>query len=103
VCLAETEAICNALAQFRDKLIAAGLSTAAAKEKHPESAEWVREQLAALKDACTLGDSGVADAIAAELESAHVDGETDKRIAEIVRAAASFDYDKAILDIETLS
>ena len=96
VCLAETEAICNAMTQFRNKLIATGLSTAAAKEKHPESSEWVREKLAALKDACIIGDSGAADTIAAELESAYVDDATDKMLGEIVEAVASMEYEKVL-------
>jgi HPt (histidine-containing phosphotransfer) domain-containing protein len=98
ICLAETEAICNAMAQFRDKLVATGLLAGTEKAKHSVSGEWVREKLAALKDACTIGDSSAADEVAAELETAHVDDATDKMLGEIVKAVAALEYE-AVLEV----
>jgi CheY-like chemotaxis protein/anti-sigma regulatory factor (Ser/Thr protein kinase) len=102
VCRTETEAICEAMSQFRDKLVAAGLLAGMEKEKHSVSAEWVRGKLAALKDACTTGDSDAADAIAAELATAHVDDATDKMLEEIVQAVAGLEYELVIAEISRL-
>jgi CheY-like chemotaxis protein len=95
-CVAETDAICEAMSQFRDKLLATSLNLEGApKEKHQATAEFVSEKLSALRDACIKGDSDTADAIAAELETAHVDDETDKILEEIVKAVAALEYETA--------
>jgi hypothetical protein len=57
------------------------------------TAEFISERLSALRDACVNGDSDTADAIAAELETAHVDDETDKILAEIAQAVAALEYE----------
>jgi signal transduction histidine kinase/HPt (histidine-containing phosphotransfer) domain-containing protein/ActR/RegA family two-component response regulator len=106
VCRAETEAFCNAMTQFRDALLATGLLATGAKKKRPVSSEWVREKVAALKDACARGESAVSDSLAAELETVHIDDASETAnviLAKIVAEAASFDYDKAISDINALS
>jgi CheY-like chemotaxis protein/two-component sensor histidine kinase len=93
-CIAETEAIAEAMSQFRNKLLATSLMDKnAPKEKHSVTAEFISEKLSALRDACVNGDSDTADAITAELETAHVDDETDKVLAEIVQAVAALEYE----------
>jgi hypothetical protein len=84
------------MTQFRDKLVATGLLAGVEKEKHSVNAEWVREKLAALKVACTQGDSDTADVLAAELETAHVDDAVDKMLEKIVKAVAALEYERVI-------
>jgi signal transduction histidine kinase/DNA-binding NarL/FixJ family response regulator len=93
-CAAETDAIVAAISQFRDKLLATSLMPEdAPKEKHQATAKFISERLSALIEACVSGDSDNADAIAAELETVHVDDETDEILKEIVRAAAALEYE----------
>jgi CheY-like chemotaxis protein/HPt (histidine-containing phosphotransfer) domain-containing protein len=93
-CVAETDAIVDAMSQFRDKLLATSLGfEEPPKEKHQVTAEFISEKLAALMDACVKGDSDTANTIASELETAHVDDETDKILEEIVQAVAALEYE----------
>jgi hypothetical protein len=93
-CVAKTDAIVAAISQFRDKLLATSLMPEdAPKEKHQVTAKFISERLSALIEACVSGDSDTADAIAAELETVHVDDEMDEILKEIVRAVAALEYE----------
>ncbi|MDR0723392.1 MAG: response regulator [Treponema sp.] len=102
-CIDETEAICEEMLQFREKLRTTSLmDKAEAKEKEPMDEGVLREKLDALAHACTSGDSNRADALAMELEKLTLNAEVDERLEVICGLVASLDYDVVLEQIQSL-
>jgi HPt (histidine-containing phosphotransfer) domain-containing protein len=96
VCRKETDAICEALNGFKNKLCATTLNNDTVKETRLVDQAFLREKLAVLDVACQKGDSDVADALAVELETARYNEELDGVLAEIRADIASFNYDAVL-------
>ncbi|MDR2798852.1 MAG: response regulator [Treponema sp.] len=102
-CMEETEGICEEMLQFREKLRTTSLmDKEESKEKEPVDEGVLREKLDALAQACTSGESSVADALALELEGFTFNGEVDERLEVIFGLVASLDYDVALEQIQSL-
>jgi HPt (histidine-containing phosphotransfer) domain-containing protein len=102
-CKNETEGICAAVRAFRDQL--AQSPRMAVEEAGPKTrveSDLVKRKLAALRDACSKGDSDTADALVAELAGMSLDEETDKALEEICGLATNLDYDAAVEKIAAL-
>jgi CheY-like chemotaxis protein/nitrogen-specific signal transduction histidine kinase len=102
-CIEETEAICEEMLQFREKLRTTSLmDKAETREKEPIAEKALREKLHVLAQACTIGESSQADALALELEGFTFNGEVDERIEVICELVASLDYDVVLEQIQSL-
>jgi HPt (histidine-containing phosphotransfer) domain-containing protein len=102
-CKQETEAICEAMYGFKEKLRSTGLMDKGEPvEKTLVEGALLKERLEAMKDACQKGDSDRGDVIAEELARMSFNEETDKAIGEICLLAESLDYEEVIQKIEEL-
>jgi signal transduction histidine kinase/DNA-binding NarL/FixJ family response regulator/HPt (histidine-containing phosphotransfer) domain-containing protein len=102
-CMEETEAICEEMLQFREKLRTTSLmDKEESKEKEPVDEGVLRKKLDALAQACASGESSLADVLMEELERLTFNGEVDERLAVICGLVASLDYDVALEQIQSL-
>jgi signal transduction histidine kinase/CheY-like chemotaxis protein/HPt (histidine-containing phosphotransfer) domain-containing protein len=97
LCLKETEAICEAMNVFREKLLKTSLmDTGERKEKQAISAEALSEKLDAVIEACRRGNTDAADKLGEELSVAAFSETVDPLIAELCELISFLDYDVAI-------
>jgi HPt (histidine-containing phosphotransfer) domain-containing protein len=102
-CKQETEAICEAMYGFKEKLRSTGLiDKKEPVEKTLVEGSLLKERLEAMRDACQKGDSDRGDVIAEELARMSFNEETDKAVEEICLLAESLDYEEVIQKIEEL-
>ncbi|MDR1302916.1 MAG: response regulator [Treponema sp.] len=102
-CIEETEAFCEDMLRFREKLCTTSLmDKGETKEKQQVDEKVLREKLDALAKACTYGESTIADALAVELGGFSFNEEVDERLAEICGLVVSLDYDVVLEQIESL-
>jgi CheY-like chemotaxis protein len=97
LCLKETEAICDAMYAFKERLLKTPLmDKGEGKEKLGISAEALAEKLDAVIEACKRGDTGAADKLGEELSTAAFSEGVDPLIAELCDLISFLDYDVAI-------
>jgi signal transduction histidine kinase/DNA-binding NarL/FixJ family response regulator/HPt (histidine-containing phosphotransfer) domain-containing protein len=102
-CIEETEAFCEDMLRFREKLRTTSLmDKAEAKEKQQVDEMVLREKLDALANACKYGESSIADALATELEGLSFNAEVDEHLIGICGLVASLDYDVVLEQLESL-
>jgi HPt (histidine-containing phosphotransfer) domain-containing protein len=102
-CKKETEDICAALYEFKEKLRSIGLmNKEEPMEKVVVEAGELKEWLEEMKNACLTGDSDKGNVIAQELKQMSFNKETDEALEKICVLAESLDYEKVIQKIAEL-
>jgi signal transduction histidine kinase/CheY-like chemotaxis protein len=97
LCRKETEAICEAMNAFREKLLKTSLmNEGERKEKQAISVEALAEKLDAVIEACKRGNTDAADKLGEELSVAAFSEAVDPLIAELCELISFLDYDVAI-------
>ncbi|MDR2793584.1 MAG: response regulator [Treponema sp.] len=97
LCKNETEAICEAMYAFREKLLKTSLmDKGEQRELAPISEEILLEKLNAVIEACKQGRTDAADKLGEELSASTFSGEVDPLIAELCDLLMYLDYGVAI-------
>jgi HPt (histidine-containing phosphotransfer) domain-containing protein len=97
LCKNETEAICDAMYVFKEKLLKTSLmDKGEQKEKQAISEETLSEKLDAVMDACKQGMTDAADKLGEELSGVTFNETVDPLIAELCDLLMLLDYDLAI-------
>jgi CheY-like chemotaxis protein/HPt (histidine-containing phosphotransfer) domain-containing protein len=105
-CREETQPFIAELAEFRDKLRSTSLIVSPSAEEESEKpkgeAQFLKEQMAMLKDACIKYSFKETKAIIAGLQDFEWDAEIKKELEDIRQFTVSLDYDKALEGINRL-
>ncbi|MDR2193219.1 MAG: response regulator [Treponema sp.] len=102
LCNGDTGPFIKAMTGFRDALLAASLLEDEPFDKITAEPALVREKLTALRHACESMNAKDAGKIAAELQRFAFDTKTESAVMYICKLISSFDYEKALENIDEL-